>query len=483
MALDVLIIKKLKIALGLWVVILGVALASTAPDFDNAIKAGAKAVDRDQPKEALSHYQQALTIARDPQQHKDARFNIARIQMWLGAYLQAEKQYRWLLQQTLDQQEYELALAGLVQSLAYRDRPRNAYEAIPKKLQYSEPELVVAATQAALWSDWPDLAKNILASHQTSLKDVTPDSTLGRNIREVKRDTALWTAPYNLTPGFSLQTDSDDFDILRTGLGLTRNWSYEWQTTLATDYTYYTQGSRVVNAERFQVQQLWRPTRELAVTGSVRPTIYENWYPVLWSLGAAYHPNDTFMMEVATLRNVVEAFPALEQHIAQQIYQVSATLNPLPYVQLMAGYDFDAFSDNNARNGYFLQASALVFPQYGLTFALLSHGFFDDFYTNSYFSPVTYTQSLFLAKWSRKFNTNWRYFLNAGLGAQTILQTHSASTIVSPSWLIDVGVSGIVSQNLQVNAGYGFHQQALSSSGGGSGYWYQLASLSVTLFF
>jgi tetratricopeptide (TPR) repeat protein len=190
----------------------------------------------DNPMLALMYYNAALNIAKAPDERQVAYFGIAKMQFWLGHYVRAETTYRDLLTEHLNRKDYELALAGLIKSLAYQDKTRLAYSYVPEDMVFTTPEMVIAASQASLWSDWGDITRDILTEYQPITQKLDPWSPLGGDFRDLQWQTALATSPNTLTPTFFYSGDSDGFIKRHSTLNYRRYWSQIFQTSVGVDH-------------------------------------------------------------------------------------------------------------------------------------------------------------------------------------------------------------------------------------------------------
>ena len=155
-------------------------LLTNQATFETRILAAQAYAEDNQPRFALTNYQLALLVAQKPYECTIALFGIARMQFWLGNYYRALSSYQRILNGPTNGYNAELATAGLVKSLAYADRPIKGYRSIPDTLEFTTPNMVVAAAQATLWADQADLTKNILTKYQPITNAIIPNSNLGR---------------------------------------------------------------------------------------------------------------------------------------------------------------------------------------------------------------------------------------------------------------------------------------------------------------
>jgi hypothetical protein len=439
----------------------------------------------DKPRQALNEYQKAWQFSRDPSDKKRALFGIARMQFWLGQYVRAGHSYQRLLELSLTPIEYELALAGRVKSLAYYDRPRAAFGMIPSHLVFTTPQLIIAASQASLWSDWPDITKTTL----TSLQDLSPNTALGKDLQELQWQTKLATSPHVVTPSVFVSHDSEDFNKQRTIIDYSHYWNYNSQTFVGLDAIHYDQGtSHQLNARGIYVAQTLRPTRHFIFYAQGEPIEYKNktllegktWAPLLWNTHVNYTPNDYVSLRILALREIIETFPAFENQITDQQYASSLSINPLPYLQVNAAYSRLNISDSNHRDSYSLSSTMLLLPTVGLSATGLLREYTDQFTSPNYFSPYNYKAASFLLKLGRKLGATWHYYLDGGVGRQYITSRPSDPTVQSPTYQWGLGITGPMTSWLVWNAYYADIKQA-SAFLDSPDYHYQYGGISINI--
>ncbi|MGB6976673.1 MAG: tetratricopeptide repeat protein [Gammaproteobacteria bacterium] len=459
-------------------------LLLTHSNFDVYLLTAQAYADSDEPILALRYYNLALEISKDAEERHVALFGVGKMRFWLGQYVRAEQVYKLLLSERLNKEDHELALAGLVKSLAYQDRTRTAYSLIPPDLVFTTPEMVVAASQASLWSDWPDIAEEIMGDYQHILDKLDPWSALGQDIRDVAWQADLATSPNVITPTFFYASDTDDFIIRHSTLDYTHYWSQIYQTSVGVEHLLYTQpvqpGSPL-SANGIYLGQTWRPTRDLIFTGRVEPTNYASWHPVLWSLGGRYRPNDYIGFNLLGFREIVEAFPALANRIADNQYSAGVTLYPVPYITVDASVNNLQFNDSNVRNGYYASIQALLLTDLGLYGILQTRGFTDKFQTPNYFSPSRYTSETAILRLSRRLGATWQYYIDGGVGQQSITPQGSPAG-KSPTNQWGLGISGPISSWLIFSAYYAQTTQASAFTNSAT-YKYQYGAASLNFLF
>ena len=422
-----------------------------------------------QPEKSLAYLQLALQSTQDVADKKYILFGTAKMQMWLGQYVRAGKTYQLLLTYPLNSTEHELALAGLVKSLAYYDRPRKAYLLVPSHLTPTTPQLVIATSQASSWANWSDITKSILIKNQAITKQINLQSSLGKDLQDVQWQTKLATSPHVITPSIFYSHDSEDFNETRSKLDYTHYWSQLAQTAVGLDNIAYSQNkSYKLNARGFYVGQTVRPTRDLILQGQIEPMDYKNtssfarsnWTPFLWDTHLTYSPNDYISLRLLALKEVIETFSAFDHRITDDQYAASIKLNPLPYVQLNGSYSRLEMSDTNSRNVYFLSSTLLLLPNYGVSATGMLREYTDQFSSPDYFSPHQYKTASFMLKLGRKLGATWHYYLDGGLGRQLIVSKPDTEAASSPTYQWGLGITGPITPWLVLSAYYADVRQA-----------------------
>lgn len=425
-------------------------------------------VAMNRPNKALEFYKKALLASTTKNEQKIALFGIAKLHLWIANYVRAERTFRTLLTYPLTPNEYQLALAGVVKSLAYYDRPRTAYKSIPSDLTYTTPQLVIAAGQATLWSDWADITKCILDTYKNLACQIDMKSSLGGDYLDLKWQTDLATASNVITPSYFVSHDSENFDKRKFRLDYNHYWNQIIQTSIGLESIKYTQNSPFqLNATGFYIGEILRPTRELLVRAFLQSYQYKNyttgqknnWNPVLWDLNANYIFNDYIAANIRGKREIVETFPAFNDEITDNLYTAGLNINPVPYVHLDGSVFQLSFSDKNRREGYFTSASVLFAPNIGLSLTGILRGYDDKFTSPDYFSPHRYMAESLVLKLARRLGATWHYYIDGGAGRQFI-SPFGSPTVSSPIHQWGTGINGPISNHFIFTAYYANSHQA-----------------------
>lgn len=455
-------------------------LLQSQPTYDTFILAAQSAAEMDDPNTAYDNYTYALEIAKDATERHVALFGLAKMQFWLDQYVRSADTYECLLRDQLNRVDYELALAGLVKSLAYLDFARLAYALIPCQLQYTSPNLVVAAAQTTLWSDWADITKCILCSHQSIIKKIPPHSPLAKDLMDVQWQMDLATWPNVLTPSFYYSEDTEQFNERRISLDYTHYWCHLFQTSLGMDHIIYSQHSNELVGRGIYLRQILQPRRDLIVSARIEPTNFSGWHPFLWNANINYRPNDYIGINLLALKELVKTFPAFTLQIVDKQVAASTQLHPWPYLILDGSVSRLYFSDNNQRNGYYVDIQGLVVPTYGMSLIIRQREYTDHFQSPSYFSPDKYRERAILIRVGSKAGSVWHYYVDAGAGRQWIVPTKGAPSETSPTHQWGFGINGPINKNVMVSAYYANVYQA-SAFSNASGYRYRYGGVAMNI--
>lgn len=433
-------------------------------DFNNLVAIAQTSASRDQPQKALDFYQQALATAGDSKtKQRVALFGIARMQVWLGNYRDAERIYRLLLVEKLGRDDYEIALAGLAKSLLYQDKVLAAYHVIPKDFNYTNPEMLLSATQATLWVGYPIATKRLLLSHQNLMNEVPPLSYLGRNFLATKRDVFFAAANHIIAPTFYMENDSDDLTIKKYNLGYSHPFTENSRTALVVGKAEYSQKIfDKIDATSIFANHTWRQNENLNYLLGVGSVNYEGQNPVLWAGEINYVPNDKFSFQVNNQQELVETVIALRRKNYANKTAVRLTYRPINSLFFSGALFSLHYSDKNNRNGFFASADYFLSNEYGVWTEFRVRGYTDSKTdTIGYFNPDSFYEASVLLKIDRRWFNNWRYYLHGGLGNQMVQPGGSSMT-----QYLSAGIRGTVTDNLWLNIFGGYTNSGFNNPSG-----------------
>ncbi|RUR08131.1 lipopolysaccharide assembly protein LapB [Legionella sp. km772] len=461
----------------------------TAPNYLLYMIAAESMSIQNRAQQALEYYQSAFQHSANDKQQKTALLGIARMQFWLAQYVRAKDTFTRLLHYNLSAQEYQKALAGLVKSYAYYDRPQKAYQQIPSTLVFKAPELIIAAAQASSWAGWSDISKTILHDYQPVLEGSDLSSGLTKDWQDLIWQTDLDTWPNIISPTFFASRDTETFHKKQVTLDYRHYWSYAAQTSFGPEFIDYSQYNfYALNATGFYLSQSIQPNRHLSLIGKIEPMAYKDqtvlqhpsWNPVLWMAKGTVNPNDYIKLNLLAQKEIIETFPAFYNRISDNQYAGTLTLSPLAYLKLDGSLSRLNISDDNIRQGYFLATTLVANPDLGLSTTFIYRGFSNEFKSPDYFSPHQYKEKKILLRLGRRLGATWHYYLDGGLGRQYITPLVNSETNSSPTYQWGMGINGPLTKHLFVTFYYINTHQA-SAFIDSVGYAYQCGGLSFNL--
>ena len=168
-------------------------LSQKYSNFNDYVTAAQNQADQNHPENALTYFQEALSAAQknnNPTQIRTANFGIAKIKLWLGKYADAELVYKILYQQNLSQEDKEIALDGLLRSLNYQDKSREAYTYLPANMEIHNTSLMIAIAETYTAQGKMDNADVFLKKYASSLKQIPENSSLDTQFKKINANIA-----------------------------------------------------------------------------------------------------------------------------------------------------------------------------------------------------------------------------------------------------------------------------------------------------
>lgn len=433
--------------------------ATSAPGFTALIAAGRAEALADRPQEALASFRAALGTAHGAEEERVARFGIGRMLLWLGRYDEARIVYETLLRSGLDSADQQIALAGEVKSLAYRDRPRAAYRATQGSAVTSS-DLAIAAAQAASWSGWSDKAHDVLVQNRNVIAQLPTGSPMEQQARdiidEVHRDTST---AVSLTDSYSHDSDGlSDNDVvasLRRPLGRTTV-----VDAIARRYDLHSEGWSLQGTEtRIGVES--RPIDAVSIVANAGQAGYGGWNAPLWSGEIAYQSSDPLRIALYGQSEVVETQAAIANRTTAETTGVTLHLVPISPVSFSAGAFGQRFSDGNVRHGLNGTVALAALPAIGVGVEFRERTFSDrNAAAVGYFSPARYDEQQYLLTFRRRFH-GWQFDGLAGLGHRATSGQATGTTS-----LYGLNARGLLGGCLRLDASVSSTDSALSSLSG-----------------
>lgn len=430
----------------------------------------------EKPKSARKNYQRALQQAKAEEDIKATLLGLGKMEIWLEYYSDAEKTYRRLLKMPLNSKDHELALSGLVRSLSLQDRPREALNCIPPDFPFTTPIMLVSAMQAANWANLFYVSRILSDQNHSILKD-DRYSYLSRTIKEETWLTHLQTAKNSITTDNYFETDSDKLSVKKYRLAYGHHFTPALSAKLNLQSARYARNDLLLRAKSFLLGPNWYINRYLHFIARVGAADFNNgWSPTLWSAGLTITPDDFIQFTLANSQDYIEAFPALLSRIQFNTTDLSIAVHPYKRLFLSGSAFHQNFSDKNNRNGFFTRGMWVLSTTLG---ALVEVRY--RYYTNTqpfspnYFSPDKYRSIMFMLRIRRRLFNTWHYYLEGGLGRQTV-------SVADNSRLnsYELGLRGLVADHLFLRLYYGSSNTIINTSP--TGFTRHYAGFALTLY-
>ncbi|BDE06790.1 hypothetical protein WPS_20660 [Vulcanimicrobium alpinum] len=432
--------------------------ADAAAPFAQALAEARADAVAERPQDALAAFRAALAAAGgDAESERTARFGIARMLMWLGRYEEARSVYATLLTCDLSPEDRQIALAGEVKSLAYLDRPREAFRTVGDAPVVSS-DLTVAAAQAASWSGWSDKAQALLERGEPALAQLAPGSQLAHQARSLADDVHRDLAP-TVTVNDAYAHDSD---------GLSTN-----DTTASVRAPVSRTAAVDVRVRAFDLHDAaWslhgtetragfdaRAGDATTVSVTAGRGAYAGWTPAVWSSDVAYQATDDLRVAAYASGEAVETQTAIANRTTARTLGARATLRLADPLALSAGTYVERFSDGNVRHGVDASLAVAAVPSAGIGLLIRERAFSDATAGLGYFSPAHYVEQNYAVTVRRRVR-RWFVDASAGLGHQA--GGGSAGTPFSYALTVRGPVGGCLRADASLNA----QNSALSSASG-----------------
>jgi hypothetical protein len=454
--------------------LLAVAAAAHAGTGSSEIAAGRKALEQGQPEIARQHFLAVQSTA--PDERFVALIGLGRADLWLGDYSDAAGAFREassLAQGPADKQAADAGLARALDALEYY-REANALAAPIAKGQL-EPTIEVLRSDLAL--GWEDKSVPYLQA----MPAVDPESRSGREYLWLKSD-ADFRLSDRLGGEFAYSHDSDNLTVWGYGGSATfpgapggdyfnafritgRSWLVDDGTT--TDHVNTLLAGSSLRLGDWQHLDVDAGVVTVRGRGFFEGTMD-------WNLQF----DDRYGVMASASRAPILTTTALGDELFSSSYSLGASLRPLDHLYILPAYVHQDFTDGNHRDGAALR---LVLSPYdiGDTPTAVGGQIFAREYNSSqpshgiYFNPEAYSQEQFDLIVIHRLSSNWRLRGVFGVGNQTI---NGASSI---SYDLQLSVTGRLPGNGRLEGKFERNSFA-SAVGGGSDYWSNTVTLSLT---
>ncbi|MGA2655367.1 MAG: hypothetical protein ABSF18_05265 [Gammaproteobacteria bacterium] len=450
-------------------------LAFAQSAYIDLLSHASEAIDANDPITALDIYHDLHLSAKTNQSEtyqRIALFRIARIQMWLGDYDAASEIYKSLLASDLDATDYQIALAGLVDSLSYNDKSFTADEVADNNNpeQVDNPDLIIANARAALWSNQPYKAKSWL-------EDYEGESSLA--FQNLDFFTNQAAANYFIEPYFRFEHDTDDLTIYKTGMSAGHRWNKTQTSNLLAAYQQYNQNADSAHGEILGVSQIMHLIEQTLHLGVGINAIHfdTDWSPWTGFVDLFYQAQDEWAVNLYADKSLVDTYYAVANEITVNSYGVDLFYMPNYRTQFSLSPYYKNFTDGNARYGITASSDILLWPSFGLGVRPQVRYFEDSkqLDTNNYFNPSEYIEGNLFLTLQQWILPTWSWYVEAGPGYQN---THPGED--GMTYLAEGGVSGAITDITYLNAFVGYTNASYSSA---SGYSNSYAGIAFTIAF
>ncbi len=372
-------------------------------------------------KEAICFYTLAQRNASSQSDTNTTLFGLGGIYISMGENYKALNIYKALLEEKLQKEDFEVALNGYVNSLSNLDKPMMAYYAIPENFKYTNPRLIVTAAQAALWAGWPYKSSNILSANENLLQQIDPNSRLGGLYEEVLWQTTSLTAPNTADYKHYYLVDSEKFRVFRGIINYSHRTSAMFNTSLALTRNHFTiPGLWPVNGNVVTLQEDGLLNDYFGYLANLSSANYQYWNPILWDFKLALQPNDTLTISARNNKEIVEAIPAINNHITLDTSEFNIRIEPIYRVFISGAFFNSKFSDNYKRNGSSANFSYLLLSDYGVYIDYFIRSYHAKNPSQFYFSPLKFRQTLLSLRIKHHITNTWNYYASGGVGRQWI---------------------------------------------------------------
>jgi hypothetical protein len=457
----------------------GLCLAATAwaADSDGVlhIRAGRAALVASNPALARAEFQAAIRSSIADEDRFAAWLGLGRAELWLGHYRaawQALGQARRFAARSDDQRAADAATARALNALEYHNQ---AY-ALVAPYAAGDPAATLELARAAI-----ALGRADEAVHFTSALPAPDTSTrTGIDLQRAESQIDYELAPRAET-GYSRMHDSDDLTVSSYALsallpGAPGGATFgTWRVNAAmSDVSAPGQSDRLTEAglgDRLRIGALQHLDLRAGVGRVAGWDFFEG------SLQWDARLNDTASVFASADRLPIVTPTALASGLLYSTFSLGASLRPADHGMVVPVYFHQTFSDGNQRDGGRLKLVLTPFeiPASSALGADIEARAYRSTQPSAgtYFNPARYHQEQLGLIGVHQFNPEWRMRITAGIGSETV-DGSSGRT-----WSALVTLTGRLAGNGRLELRIGRDSFA-SLAGGGSGYWSNGGSLTVS---
>ena len=460
--------------------LLGLCLAARAWAADSGgvqhIKAGRAALAAGNPAVARAEFQAAVGSALADQDRFAAWLGLGRAELWLGHYraaLRSLGEARRFAASGEDRRVAETASARALNALEHHAEAHTLVAPVAA----GDPAATLELARAAIALGRADEAVRYTAALPA------PDAATRTGIDLKRAESQIdFELSSRAEAGYSLMHDSDDLTVSTYGLsallpgapgGATFN---TWRVSAAlSDVSAPGQSDHLTEAalgDRMRIGALQHLDLQAGVGSAAGRDFFEG------SLQWEERLNDTASVFASADRLPIVTLTALESGLLYGTYSLGASLRPADHALLVPVYFHQTFSDGNQRDGGRLKIVLTPFEIPASTSAVgadIEARAYRSTQPSSgtYFNPARYHQEQLGLIGVHQFNPDWRMRLTAGIGSETV-DGSSGRT-----WSALLSLTGRLPGNGRLELHVGRDSFA-SLAGGGSGYWSNGGSLTVS---
>lgn len=460
------------ILLGLWLV----AVASAAdPDASAHIKAGRAALEAANPSLARTEFRAAAGAALSDEDQLAALVGLGRAEQWLGHYRAALEAFRRARRFAVSSADRHVVDTGAARALNALDYHQEAY-ALVAPYAAGDPAASLELARAATALGRTDEALPFMAAGPA------PDASTRTGVDLLRAQSQI---DFELAPraqgGYSFLHDSDDLTIRTYGLTALRPGApggvifNTWRVYAATsDVAGFGQSdhlTEVAVGDRMRIGTLEHLDVQAGAGSIAGWTFFEGsieWEDQLTDAASVFASADRVPVVTPT---------ALASELLYSTVSLGAGVRAADHWLVVPVYFHQVFSDGNRRDGARLKIVLTPFdmPDSSALGAELDARAYRSAQpsTGIYFNPAQYRQAQLGLIGVHTFTPNWRMRLTAGIGPETV-DGSSALT-----WSCALSLLGRLPGNGRLELRVGRDSFA-SLAGGGSGYWSNGASLTVS---
>lgn len=469
----------MKAALSLCILLALVPLAhAQSVDAGASIRAGRAAMEAGEPARARQLFAQGLAqAAGHPADAYAAAIGLGRAAMWLGHAAEAERAFRQARTLAADDAQRRVADTGLAQALNAQDYPRQAWALTASAAADGDPRATLERMRAAQSLGWQDRALPVLAATAPP----TNGGYLGTQFSLLADDMRYATAA-RVEGVASYSHDNENLDTWSVGASalspLRGSAAGSWRWGVAGNTTRVSDDARSRSLHDLAGLGQWRLGEEQNVDLRLGAGQAGHWQYLQGAARWSWQPDDRYGLNAGAERAPLLTTAAIDRHIAYATYSLGANWRPATPLYLLPTLYRQTFTDGNRRDGASARLVLSPLDVSGTPAAIGAQLGVRAFRSSqpgggAYFNPRHYRAVTAGMTGVLSLGPRWRLRAVADGGRQ-----RADGTSVG-IYAVDVSLEGRLPHNgrLQIHA---LRSSAASVSGGGSGYWNNSVTVSLS---